>query len=364
MSQKTGWSNDNQLQVSFQKVYHRGLAWNVMYDWQKNIRVGGNWSRDGQVYPYADFANTGLSSYSYAPVTVNGVTSIDMNSGLPVTPAMPVAPPSGTPNWGYYKALNRYENYGLVDTATPKQQLQYNYVVDLPLGRGKRFMGNANKLVNELVGGYQIAGDGNLYSSDFTITSTNWGPTNKIQYYKHSKPVTDCRSGNCYRVYQWWNGYVAPTSNAANSCSAQAGAKVLTGLSGDYATSTAYQGPMDQVCGTTSATNDPNYGNNNVGILFPGATAPGSIAYNPGPSNTNPFSHTVLNGPFNIVNDASLFKVFPITGKINVRFNMDVFNVFNNQGSVAPSGSDGTQNLNTTSNNAARQLQFTLRLTY
>jgi hypothetical protein len=361
MSQKSGWSNDNQLQVSFQKIYHRGLAWNVMYDWQKNLRVGGNWSRDNQIYPYADFANTGLSTFTYAPVTVNKVVTLDQNAGTPVAPNMPPPPPSGTPGWGYYKALNRYENYGTVDTATPKQQLQYNYVVDLPFGRGKRYLGNVNKLVNEIVGGFQIAGDGNLYSSDFTITSTNWGPTQPIKYYKHGSPITDCRSGTCQKVYLWWNGFIAPTAISTNACSAQASGKTVSGLPSDYQ---PYQTPMDQVCGTTSAANDTYYGQNEVGIQFPGSTTPAAIGYSPGPSNTNPFSKTVLNGPFNIVNDASLFKIFPIAGKVNLRFNMDVFNVFNNQGSVGPSGSDGTQNLNTSSNNSARQLQFTLRLNY
>jgi hypothetical protein len=369
LSQKSGWSNDNQLQASFQKLYHHGLAWQVMYDWQKNLRVGGNWSRDNQVDPYENFANSGLSTYGNAPQTINKVTTIDQNSGTPITPALPPAPPAGTPNWGYYKALNRFENYGVVDTATPKQQLQYNYVLDLPFGRGKRYLGNVNRLVNELVGGYQIAGDGNLYSSAFAITATNWGPTNPIKYYKHGAPITDCRSGTCQRVYLWWNGYLAPTVNAANSCSAQANGKTVSGLPSDYA---AYQTPMDTVCGTTSATNDTYYGQNEVGILFPGATAPTAIGYSPAPSSSssgswsgaNPFSKTILNGPFNIVNDASLFKVFPITERVNLRFNMDVFNLFNNQGSVAPSGSDGTQNLNTTSNNSARQLQFTLRLSF
>jgi len=47
-----------------------------------------------------------------------------------------------------------------------------------------------------------------------------------------------------------------------------------------------------------------------------------------------------------------------------MRFNMDVFNLFNNQGSVGPSGSDGIQNLTLTSYNSARQLQFTLRLSF
>ncbi|MDR3724286.1 MAG: carboxypeptidase-like regulatory domain-containing protein [Terracidiphilus sp.] len=371
ISQKSGWSNDNQLQVSFQKLYHRGLAWQVMYDWQKNLRVGGNWNRDNQVYPYTSYANSGLSTYTYAPITTNGVTTLDQSSGTPIAPALPPSPPSGTANWAYYKALNRFENYGSVDTATPKQQLQYNYIVDLPFGRGKRFFGNVNKFLDELIGGYQIAGDGNLYSSAFTITATNWGPTHQIQYYKHDKPLTDCSSGTCQKVYMWWNGYVAPTANAANSCSAQASGKTITGLPGDYANSTAYQTPMDIVCGTTAATNDTYYGQNTVGILFPGSTTPASITYQPSPNasssgwaGANPFSKTVLNGPFNIVNDASLFKVFPITERVKVRFNMDVFNVFNNQGSVGPSGSSGIQNLNTSSNNSARMLQFTLRLNY
>jgi Carboxypeptidase regulatory-like domain len=377
MSQKTGWSNDNQLQVSFQKLYHRGLAWQVMYDWQKNLRVGGNWSRDNQVDPYADYANSGLSTYG--PAVCGAVLNpwcpvkgaLDTAAGTPITPALPPSPPSGTPAWAYYKALNRFENYGTVDTATPKQQLQYNYIVDLPFGRGKRFLGNVNRLVNELVGGYQIAGTGNLYSTDFTITATNWGPTNPLKTYKHGVPVTDCRSGTCYKNYLWWNGYIAPTAISGNTCSAGL-ANVVSGLPSNYA---PYQTPMGQGCSAPSGgktVTDANFGNNNVGILFPGSTTPSTIAYAPSPSasssgswaGSNPFSKTVLNGPFNIVNDASLFKVFPITERVNMRFNMDVFNVFNNQGSVGPSGSDGVQNLNLSSNNSARQLQFTLRLNF
>jgi hypothetical protein len=354
MSQKSGWSNDNQLQASFQKIYHHGVAWMVMYDWQKNLRDGGNWSRDNQVDPYANYANSGLSTYS----------AVDALSSLPVTPALPPPPPTGTPSWAYYKALNRFENYGVVDTATPKQQLQYNYVIDLPFGRGKHFLGNVNRLVDEMVGGYQIAGDGNLYSSDFTITATNWGPTSALKTYKHGVPITDCRSGVCYNNYLWWNGYIAPSAISGNSCPGAVAAKEVSNLPSNY---TPYQTPTSNNCTDTTY-----YGQNEVSILLPGATSGSAIAYAPGPSTSssaswagsNPFAKTVLNGPFNIVNDASLFKVFPVTERVNLRFNMDVFNVFNNQGSVAPSGSDGTQNLHLSSNNSARQLQFSLRLNF
>jgi hypothetical protein len=377
MSQKSGWSNDNQLQASYQKLYHRGIAWQVMYDWQKNLRDGGNWSRDNQVDPYENYANSGLSTYGYAVCAAaqapwcSAKGALDTAAGTPITPALPPPPPAGTPAWAYYKALNRFENYGTVDTATPKQQLQFNYVIDLPFGTGKRFLGNANRLLNELVGGYQLAGDGNLYSSDFTITATNWGPTNPLKVYKHSAPVTDCRSGTCYKSYLWWNGYIAPTAISGNTCSAGL-TTVVSGLPSNYA---PYQTPMGQGCSAPVAgktVTDANFGANNVGIIFPGTTTPSTIGYAPSPSasssgswsGSNPFAKTVLNGPFNFVTDASLFKVFPVTERVNMRFNMDVFNLLNNQGSVGPSGSDGIQNLNLTSNNSARQLQFSLRLNF
>ena len=377
MSQKTGWSNDNQLQVSYQKLYHRGIAWQVMYDWQKNLRNGGNWSRDNQVDPYENFANSGLSTFGPAVCAAaqapwcSAKGALDMSAGTPITPALPPPPPPGTANWAYYKALNRFENYGTVDTATPKQQMQFNYVYDLPFGTGKRILGHANRLLNELVGGYQLAGDGNLYSSDFTITATHWGPTNPLKVYKHAAPITDCRSGVCYKNYLWWNGYIAPTAISGNTCAAGLSA-VVSGLPSDYA---PYQTPMGQACSAPVAgktVTDANFGQDNVGITFPGSTTPATIGYSPSPSSSssgswagsNPFSKTVLNGPFNFVTDASLFKVFPITERVNMRFNMDVFNLLNNQGSVAPSGTDGVQNLALTSNNSARQLQFTLRLNF
>jgi hypothetical protein len=67
-------------------------------------------------------------------------------------------------------------------------------------------------------------------------------------------------------------------------------------------------------------------------------------SYNPGPG-TNPFSKTDLNGPFNYIAAVSVFKVFPIKENVNLRFNMDVFNVLNDQGYLNPNGTDGTESL-------------------
>ena len=218
--QKSGWSNDNQLQVVYQKIYHSGMAWQAQYVWQKNLRVGGNWNRDGSHLPLS-----GLRQRR----TFHLCAGCQLRA--PVTPALPPHPPTGTASYGYYKALNKFENYapdvdnGLNSTA-PTQQMQFNYIYDLPFGRGKRFFGRVNKLVDELIGGYQIAGDGQLVNQNIAVNSHNWGPTASptgpasasIHVLQTRAPVTDCTSGTCYSEYLWFNGYIPPISDAGNAC--------------------------------------------------------------------------------------------------------------------------------------------------
>jgi hypothetical protein len=56
--QKSGWSNDNALQVNYQRLFHRGIAYQVSYVWSKPFRVGGNSFRDGQAAPYTTYAGS------------------------------------------------------------------------------------------------------------------------------------------------------------------------------------------------------------------------------------------------------------------------------------------------------------------
>ena len=46
----------------------------------------------------------------------------------------------------------------VVSTQDVPQNFVVSYLYDLPIGKGKKFLGNANKLVNTLVGGYRIGG--------------------------------------------------------------------------------------------------------------------------------------------------------------------------------------------------------------
>jgi hypothetical protein len=369
--QKSGWSNYNALQLNYQRLYHNGLAWQFMYVYSKSMRTGGDYGGENadDVDPYSAFAYSGPSSVTYAPQGGTYLTA----------PKLPPPPPPGTPAWGYYKALNRWENY-MVDTNNPPQHIQFNGVVDLPFGRGKRWLGGVSKGLNELIGGWQIAGAGNVVEKDFQITTTNWGPTNPLKVYKHGAPITDCRSGVCLKGYEWFNGYLAPTVVNGNPCSAS-----LPNVQGLPASWAPYQSPIDTTCSAPvngKTVVDKYFGDNDVAVTgVAGQAAASPIGYgvvpaenDNGPSEkaidvTNPYGHTVINGPFNWDADASLFKVFPITSRVLLRLNVDAFNVFNHQGLPTPNATDGTVcttpgGLGCSSANTARQLQLTARLTF
>jgi hypothetical protein len=388
--QKTGWSNYNALQAQFEKLYHSGSAWQVMYVWSKNLRTGGDYGGQNadDVEPYSDFVNSYVGSYPGAGANTVTVGPADAASTMPIAPNLPPPPPAGVKPWQYYKALNRWENY-MVDTNTPPQHLQFNALYDLPFGKGKRWLGNSNRALNEVVGGWQIAAAGQFTVTDFAINNSNWGATSPLKKYKKSKMVTDCTSGQCVREYLWFNGYIAPTAISGNVCS-QGLSKVVTGLPAGWQ---PYQVPLDQGCSAPvngATVTDTYFGQNEVamsgvtGSAYPGAKAQKDgtvIAYSIQPSTANngasessinvanPFAHTVMNGPLNWGADASLFKVFPLTERFNLRINVDAFNVFNNQGLGNPNGTTGETCVQAgtsicSSHNTPRQLQFTARLDF
>lgn len=327
---RNGYANYNALQANYQRLYKNGYAFQISYVFARSMRVGGNAFRDGLIYPAADYAPGILKDSSY-------------------------------------DGLNRLQNY-MIDTATPLHHLGFNGLVDLPFGRGKKFRGNSNRLVNELVGGFQIAYSGSVVSQYFQPTATNWGGVNpqgtgtmgSVEIYKHKRKVTDCTSGTCLAGYQWFNGYIAPLS-LSNPCTAN----VVSGIPAGYQ---PYQTPVNIDPGTVTCSggsakaSNTNYGTNNVPVALANKTT-ATVAYSPGPAGVNPFSKTVLLGPMNWNADISIFKVFPITEKVNFRVNMDAFNAFNIQGSINPSATSGIEYLNS-SYWTPRQIQLTARLTF
>lgn len=401
--QKTGWSNYNGLQLQYQKLYHSGSAWQIMYVWSKNLRTGGDYGGEGGDYidPYINYVNSFVGGYVAAGTQTPTVSAVDGNTGVfgpPSSINLPPPPPTGTSVAGYYKALNRWENY-MVDNNSPPQHLQFNGLFDLPFGRGKRWLSGVNKPMNELIGGWQVSGAGFVQFLDFYPTTTNWGPTatsgassHSLHVYKKNAPITDCRSGICKQAYEWFNGYIPPSnlssSYSINGVAGCAGTSTTT-VNGLPTSWTPYQTPMDTYCVANGSTptvdkvgSTTYYDTNDVLMSNVAGQNNGTeVGYGDVPGNndngssesaidvTNPFGHTALPGPWEWSADASLFKVFPITERLNVRMNVDAFNVFNHQGTSTPSSSDGTVcttagGVGCSSYNAARTLQLTLRISF
>jgi hypothetical protein len=316
VSLKTGWSNDSALQVNYQRALKHGVAFQIYYVYSRAFRVGGNTFRDNTLYPAANFAP--------------GVLPAGLDTGTTINPS---------------HALNYYENYH-IDTAIPEHHVTFNGLVDLPFGKGKRFLHDANRFVNALVGGYQVAYVGQVLSQAFQVAASNWGATSPVQVYGSSVPINDCRSGVCHPEYLWFNGYVSPTVIGA----------AKNGISGIPSNYVPYLAPINNTPGT------PNFGNNNVTVTLKNGTQV-VTGYSPGPSGANPFSQTVLLGPFNYTADISLYKTFAITERVKLRVNIDAFNAFNIQGRVNPNTTDGVESLQT-SYWTPRQIQFSARINF
>jgi hypothetical protein len=315
ISTKTGWSNDSALQLNYQRPFRNGIGYQIFYVYSRAFRVGGNTFRDNTLYPAQNFAP--------------GVLPAGLDVGTPLNPS---------------RALNRYENYR-VDTAIPLHHITFNGIYELPFGKGKRFLGNSNKFVNALFGGFQVAFTGQVLSQTFSVGAGNWGATSNVKLYKSSVPITDCRSGVCRPAFMWFNGYLSPSVINA--------VKGVSGLPSDYV---PYLAPLNNVPGT------PNFGNNNVNVNLKNGTQV-LTGYSPGPAGANPFSQTVLPGPFNYLADVSLYKEFSFSERTKLRLNLDAFNAMNVQGRVNPNGSDGIESLQN-SYWTPRQIQITARFSF
>jgi hypothetical protein len=348
-SEKDGWSNDNALHVNYQRLFHHGIAYQINYVFSRALHLGSNTAPTyaSSIYPSANY-----------PGVLGTAATLTPAYGAVYPGNTPPARPAGWPIWAHYHSLERFEGYGL-DATVPIHHINFNGIIDLPFGRGKRFLGNANRFMNELVGGFQLAGDGTIISQSFQPSAGNWGAANPIQVYKHKVPITDCRSGICYKEYMWFNGYLAPTVTTGTQGSVCT-TNCVSGLPANYV---PFQAPIDNMPGTTY------FGDNEVQITAPGLNSgkPTPIVYDAGPQAANYLSNSWLNGPINWSADASLFKVLPITERVNLRFNVDAFNVFNVQGEENP-GTNGIQMVlpggQSISYNPPRQIQLTARLTF
>jgi hypothetical protein len=220
--------------------------------------------------------------------------------------------------------------------------------VDLPFGKGKRLLDTKNRWVNLVAGGWQVAGLGSWRSRWFQLPDTNWGPTGKPEYYGTKYKVQDCRSGQCFDGYLYYNGYIS--AQVLNQ------PRGILGVPNNYVASHRPVNPAPAP-GQTSDLPQNFWDTNFVDMrLNNGSTVR---------TNVNTFLHPwrtqIAPGPWNFNMDASLFKFIPISERVRLRLNFDAFNVFNMPGIPMPDAGTGIISLRN-SNNGPRQIQITGRL--
>jgi len=314
---KIGWSNYNGVQLEVQRRYSKGYGFQVFYVMSNAFRAAGDgWSSD-----LLDAPN----------VFLKGAVPEDLNQ------------------------RNDFLTYRR-DIEIPKHRVRWNWIADLPFGRGKKFAGNAGGFLNRVVGGWQIAGFGNIRSNYWTLPTGNWGELGPVELYGKKYPIQDCRSNECIPGYLWYNGYIP--ANRINSTGANGRPNGVMGVPADYRPAHRPVNPQPAP-GQTVPYPAADYDTNRVDVRLNN----GSVQRINLNTNLHPFRNQLVVGPRSWGLDASLFKHTPINEQLVLRFNVDFFNVLNMPGLNQPDAGTGILSLRNSAN-SPRNLQLTLRLTW
>ncbi|MEK7407341.1 MAG: carboxypeptidase regulatory-like domain-containing protein [Acidobacteriota bacterium] len=317
--QKTGWSNSQNFQVEIQRRYAKGYGFQFFYVMSNTLKAGGSGWEDDVLPPAEVF--------------------------------MPGAVPADKQERRRFLFYRR-------DTAIPKHRWNWNWILDLPFGRGKKWAGNAGAVLNRVVGGWQLAGHGSVTSNWWSLPTGNWAFPNKLEFYGTKYPIQDCRSGTCLDGYLFYNGYIP--ANRINSYDRNGKPNGVMGVPDNYRPAHVPLIPIPKDGGSAGDPMAPFYDSNTVWVPLKNGTLQ-RTSYNPG---LNPWRNQYQLGLRSWGQHASLFKIVPVNERVFFRLNIDFFNVFNMPGiPKTPSSSSGIIDASV-SGNSARSLQFGLRLTW
>lgn len=320
--QNTGWGNSNGVELGVERRFSKGYAFQFFYVLDNNFAAGGQ----------------GYSGTSVIP---------SLNQFLPGT--VPT-------NQAQFDRLYDYQR----DTSIPQHRFRWNWVADLPFGRGKPLLGNAGGLLDKLVGGWQVAGIGSTNSTYFTLPATYFPTGTPVQIYGYKYPIQNCTSGTCYPGYLYWNGYIP--SNLINSHNAAGQPNGYEGVPANYQPAAA---PLI-VYGQTTAPNAPAgtnmvgfYNTNTVWVPLKDGTVQRTTW-----SGLAPLRQQYFPGIWQWSLDASVFKNIPLGERLRLRLQADFFNVLNHPGNPNSFiGNTGILNVQS-SGNSPRTMQLSGRLSW
>jgi len=330
---KDGWGWSNGIQAEIHRRFSKGIGYQVMYMFINSNRAANHgWYYDSSV--------------------------------APVTSFLPGTVPTD------YKQRMRQLLYSR-DTTIPQHEIRWNWIAELPFGRGKALGRDVNAWVNGIIGGWTVTGMGRWWSNWATLPTDMYPTGVPVQFYGHKYPIQDCRSGDCLPGYLLWNGYIP--AHQINSYDPDTGLpNGVMGVPSNYQSAAAPLWPYPANYNNLGGS-DPNYdyyGTNTSfvplkdGTLYQVDLTP----TNPQDGAGSPLS-AWINQPILSTNlwncDASVFKNFSIKERATFRLQFDFFNVFNTAGNDPTAGGDGIGYTYYNSNpSGARTMQISARLNW
>jgi hypothetical protein len=328
--QRSGYINSSVWALEFERRFRSGLGFQAFYTMTNSLRLAGNSFRDDVV----------SSPTSYLPGTV----------------------PTD------FRKLNRFLFYDR-DTGIPKHRIRWNWIYDLPFGKGKAIGRGAGGILNAAIGGWKLSGTGTVVSTWYAMPTGNWGEMGEFEVYRNSRRILDCRNTpalasnprdeRCIEGFLWYNGYISERFiNSRNAAGLRNG---VFGLPDDYRPAQRPVNPWPKGGQPT----DLNANDYDTNVVYMPLITGGVVRVNMD-TGLHPWRNQARLGPFNWTMDSSLMKYFQLAERVRLRANVDVFNVFNVQGLNVP-GADGIASLANSFGGFAfrpRQVQVTMRLEF
>jgi carboxypeptidase family protein/TonB-dependent receptor-like protein len=306
---RTGFSNSNSAQIEIERKYSNGIAFQWFYVYTRAL--------------------TTADPNGFDCCGGRGINSTSAGGTIPENKQI-----LGSPSLSF-EQLRKLAYYN--STTVPPHRIGYNMIVDLPFGKGKKLLGGANSVVNQIVGGWQVATIGNWRGGFWTsLPSSQWVFSDPILSPDQRVELTF----NGRRQRLWIRGDFNP-----------AGATNVTG--GDLLALV----PADRGQRAIHP-QGPNFDNR-----LPQTLANGTVRTTPIGDLYNYTPRGFITGPGNWNADISLFKWFDITESIRLRFTADFFNAFNHPVDINPNLTTGLQDLSQ-QRNEPRIIQLSLRLNW
>jgi hypothetical protein len=305
---RSGYSNTHSAQIEVERRYSKGIGFQWFYTY---ARARTTSDQGGFTSGNQGINDGGSGGRVPASIELWGAPSRSFDDLLRLT---------------YYNSTN-----------VPSHRIRYNAIVDLPFGQGKKFGSGVHGVVNQLIGGWQVATIGDWRGG-------NWLSVNAARYvFGDASLSPDQRPEmniNGLRQRLWFRGDVDLRS--------------ATNVDGVDPVSLV---PVDRSQRVVRPLG-PAFDNRLPQLLANGTTRLTSITdmYNPSPR-----GFIIGPGAWNV--DLALYKNFRIRESMNARFSADFFNFFNHPNDDNPNNTTGLQNIGRQSN-SPRIIQFSLRFDF